>query len=289
MLDRRAALRRALGGREQLVTELRVCDCRKRLTALLDGLALQFGGAVLGDDHVDLVPRRRDHGAGAEPRHDPRLQSVVLLERRGQADQRAVRQLEPGAGHEVLGAADPAELVAGDRVGHDLAVDVDRERAVDRDHVAVGADHIRCVDDLDRQERDGVVAVQPRVELRRAERERRHAHTVVLAFAGVGDLAGAMQLHAAVGEHLAVQPVVAAVAFGQQRGDLVGNRADPRLQGRAGRDEVDGVSRDRLVDIGGRRIASGQRERCVGRAHEDVDLVDVQRMAMLRPSPNVRG
>lgn len=38
---------------------------------------------------------------------------------------------------------------------------------------------------------------------------------------------------------------------------------------------------DRLVDIGGRCFAPWQRERCVGRAHQDVDLVDVQGVAML--------
>ncbi len=97
-----------------------------------------------------------------------------------------------------------------------------------------------------------------------------------------------MQVHAAVGEHLAVQPVVAAVALGQQRGDLVGDRADPRLQGRAGRHEVNGVPRDRLIDVGGRRFPSWQRERCVSRAHQDVDLIDVQRMAILAEAERSR-
>jgi hypothetical protein len=131
---------------------------------------------------------------------------AVLGERRRQADQGAVRKLEPGARHEVLGTSDSAELVAIDGVGDDLAVDVRRERAVDRDHVVVGADHLGRVDDLDRQERDVGVAVQPGVELRGTEGERRHAHPVVLALAGIGDLARTMQLHAPVGEHLAVQP-----------------------------------------------------------------------------------
>ena len=90
----------------------------------------------------------------------------VLLEGRRQADQRAVRQLEPGTGHEVLGSADAAELAAGDGVGDDLPVNVDRERAVDRDHLVVGGDHVRRVDDLDREKRHVGVAVQPLVELR---------------------------------------------------------------------------------------------------------------------------
>jgi len=32
-----------------------VRDRRKRLTTLADGPALQFGDAILGDDHVDLA------------------------------------------------------------------------------------------------------------------------------------------------------------------------------------------------------------------------------------------
>jgi hypothetical protein len=55
--------------------------------------------------------------------------------------------------------------------------------------------------------------------------------------------------------------------------------ADSHLQGRAGRNEADGVARDRVVDLGG--LTFGQRERCVGRADQDVDLVDVQCMAVL--------
>jgi hypothetical protein len=128
---RREQLESVAAANPGIVTELRVCDCRKRFTALLNGLAIHLGGTILGDDHVDLVSQGRDHRARAEEQHDPRPQSVALLECRGQADQRAARHLEPGASHEVLGTADPAELVVGDRVGQNLAVDVDRKRAVD--------------------------------------------------------------------------------------------------------------------------------------------------------------
>ena len=94
-----------------------------------------------------------------------------------------------------------------------------------------------------------------------------------------------MQPHAAIGEHLAVQPVVAAVALGQQRGDLVGDRADARLQRRTGRDVVDGVPGDFLVDVGGLCVTSRQCQGRVCRAHQHVDLVDVQRVAMLFAEP----
>jgi hypothetical protein len=88
---------------------------------------------------------------------DCRAPSFSNVDRR-QISERSDK-LQPGARHEVLCTADPAELIPVDGVGDDLTVDVDRERAVDGDHVAVGADHVRRVDDLDGQERDGLVAV----------------------------------------------------------------------------------------------------------------------------------
>ena len=45
------------------------------------------------------------------------------------------------------------------------------------------------------------------------------------------------------------------------------------------------MPRDRRVDVGGRCFAAGQRERGVGRGHQHVDLVDVQRMGVLVPEP----
>ena len=128
------AARPALGGLEQLVAEVRVGDRGQRLAALVDGQALELGGAVLGDDHVDLVAGRRDHRAGVEPGHDPRAQLAADRRGRRQAEQRAVLERERRAGDEVLVAADPRVLAAVDRVGDDLAVDVDRDRAVDRHH-----------------------------------------------------------------------------------------------------------------------------------------------------------
>ena len=92
--------------------------------------------------------------------------------------QRAVLDLEARPGGEVLVAADARVLASADRVGDDLAVDVDGERGVDRDHTPVAADHLGGVDDVDRQERDLVVAVEPVVEPLRAERERRDRDAV---------------------------------------------------------------------------------------------------------------
>ncbi len=126
---RRAPVRGPLGGLAQLVAEVGVGDLGERQAALVDGQALELGRAVLGDDHVDLVARRRHDRAGVEEGDDPRAQLAVDRHGRRQAEQRAVLERERRAGDEVLVAADPRVLAAVDRVGDDLAVDVDRERA----------------------------------------------------------------------------------------------------------------------------------------------------------------
>ena len=140
--DRRAPVRGALGGLAQPVAEVRVGDLGQRQAALVHGQPLELGGAVLGDDHVDLVARGRDHRAGLEPGHDPRAQLARERDGRGQAEQRAVLERERRAGDEVLVAADPRVLAAVDRVGDHLAVDVDRDRGVDRHHHPVAADQV---------------------------------------------------------------------------------------------------------------------------------------------------
>ena len=117
-------------------------DLGQRPALLVDGQALQLGRAVLGDDHVDLVARRRDDRAGIEVGDDPGPHLAVDLDGRGQAEQRAVLERERGPRDEVLVAADARVLGAGDRVRDHLAVDVDRERAVDRHHRPVATDQV---------------------------------------------------------------------------------------------------------------------------------------------------
>jgi ferritin-like metal-binding protein YciE len=104
--DRRVSLRGPFGGLEQLVAVVGMGDRGQRLAALVDGQPLQLGGAVLGDDHVDLVARGGDHRAGVEPGHDPRLALAADGRGRRHAEQRAVLERERRAGHEVLVAAD---------------------------------------------------------------------------------------------------------------------------------------------------------------------------------------
>ena len=96
----------------------------------------------------------------------------------------------------------------------------------------------------------------------------------------VGDLAGLVELHQPGGEHLGVDAVVAAVALGEQPGDRRRDRADPGLQRVAVGDEGAGVLGDRALGVAGRRVGDRERRR-VG-LDEDVDLVDVERVAVAR-------
>ena len=122
----------------------------------------------------------------------------------------------------------PGVLPAAEAVGDDLPVEVDGDRAVDRDDVVVGRDHVRRVHDVDRQEADVVVAVEPPVQLRRAEREGAHGEPVVLALAQVRDLARPVELHETGREHLRVDAVVAAVALARAtRRSSTGSRRCP--------------------------------------------------------------
>jgi hypothetical protein len=132
-----------LGGLAEALAERGVGDRRERLAALVHRLALELGGAVLGDDDVHLVARRRDHGAGVEPRHDPGAELVADGDRGRQAQHRPVVEVEGGAGHEVLVTTDPRVLHPADGVGDHLSVDVDAHRGVDRDHRPVAADRLR--------------------------------------------------------------------------------------------------------------------------------------------------
>ena len=76
-----------------------------------------------------------------------------------------------------------------------------------------------------------------------------------------------------------MDPVVAAVAIGEPADDRRGNRADPGLQGGAVGDEAAGLAGDRGVDLG--RLGLGEGERLRLRGDQDVDLIDVDRVAVL--------
>ena len=157
----------------------------------MDGLASQLGRPVLGHDHVHLVAGvvitapASNHGT-------IRDRDAAHLDGRGEAEQRLRLKRQRRPGHEVLVAADPGVLSAVDRVGDHLSLDVDCHRAADRDHLAVARDHVGRVDDLDWEEGDVLVAVEPFIQPLGAGGERRDRDAVELALA-VGDLAGLVQ------------------------------------------------------------------------------------------------
>ena len=121
--------------------------------------------------------------------------------------------------------------------------------------------------------------VEPLVELLGPAGEGRDRDAVVLALA-VGDLPGLVQLHQAGGEHLRVDAVVAAVTLGEQSGDRGRDAADAGLEGGAVGDEPSGVLGDRPLRVPGRRVRQG--ERSLVALDQDVDLVDVERVRVVR-------
>src|ERR1019366_7106035 len=99
-------------------------------------------------------------------------------------------------------------------------------------------------------------------------------HPVEQALGVVGDLAGLVQLHQAVGEHLAVDAVPAAGALGQFGGHHVGDGPDADLQGGAVGDVSAGLGGDGVVDLVGRSLGQGE-GLCVVLDHH-VDQVEGQ-------------
>ena len=96
----------------------------------------------------------------------------------------------------------------------------------------------------------------------------------------VGDLARLVQAHQPGREHLRVHAVAAAVALGEQRGDRPGHGADAGLQRGAFGDERARALGDRAVGVAGRGVV--ERQRLGVALDQQVDLVDVQRVRVLR-------
>ena len=124
---------------------------------------------------------------------------------------------ERRAAHEVHLAADARVERVADRVGDDLAGQVDLDRGVDRDHPAERADDVGVVREVDRPHLDHRVVVDELVQAGRAHEERRDDLAAVALLGGAGDDAGLDEVDDRVGEHLGVDPEVALVASGRAR------------------------------------------------------------------------
>ncbi len=208
--------------------------CGERLAALVDRLSLQLGGAVLGDDHVDLVPRRRDHRAGVEPGHDsgaqlarrPSPSRAGRAARGPRARERGRRRSPRGrrsrsAGAPLIVSATTWPWMS--TATAPLIVTTLRLRG----------DQLGVVDELDGEEGDLVVSVEPLVELLVAGRRTSTTETSskLPPFRFV-TLPASWSFISPVGEHLGVDAVVAAVALGEQRRDHRRDCADPGLESR---------------------------------------------------------
>ena len=237
--------------------------------------AAQARDAVLGHDVVDGVLERGHDRALRQPRADP---AAALARGRVQHDERLPALRVHRAAREVGLAAAGGPVAAGDRLRRALAVEVDLGRGVDRDEVVLARDPARVVDEVDRQQLDRAVVVQPVVEPLGAEAERRLDLVAAQLLAHAGRHAGLDEVDDPVGEQLGVDAEVAVAAEPLQH--RVRDAADADLQRRAVGDPLDDRGGDRavaLVGRGGRDLD----ERPVGLAVAEqlggVDLVEPER------------
>ena len=169
-------------------------------------------------------------------------------------------------------AADAGVLSAADVIRRDLAGQVDRQGAVDADEAPELPHQRRVVDGADRKHPHVGARAEPIVERRAAEGERADRHAVVEALA-VRHLAGRVQPHHPIGDHLRMDPEVAARAAGEEPRHLVRDGADTELEGRAVVHEGGDVAGDR--QLGRRRRPRRERDELRGVIHPAVDLGEV--------------
>ena len=268
----RAQVFRLDGLAEQLGAEFRVGDGDQRQRPFLHALAVQVGDAVLGDDVVHVAARGDHAGAGREARHDARDRAV--LGRRGQGDDRLAARRAGRAAVEVDLPADAGVESRAERVGADLAGEVDLQRGVDRHHLVLLADDERVVDVLGRVEGEQRVVVDVVVEPLGAHAEAGDDLAAVERLAAAGDHARLDQVDDAVGDHLGVDAQVLLVLEELQH--RLRDAADAELDGRAVLDQRGDV----LADLA-RCLASrlGRRALSMSGAsagHQDVEVVDVE-------------
>ena len=273
------------GGAEELLAMLGMRDVHQRDGALAERAPEQVGGAVLGDDVVDLgagnghrlarAEREADGGAAVGPGGREADDGLPA----GRADGAAV---EVGLG----GDAAVVDAVAGVRA--DLPGQVDGERLRHRDHGRVGRDHLPVADVLDREEGDARVAVDHVVETPRAHGHAGHDLPGVQGLPRARHDAALHEVHDRLGDDVGVDAQVAAVA--QEAEHLVRDLPEADLERRAVLHDARHVAGDalgggaeRLVQVLDEGIVHGHdlveaRERNLalraGPRHPRVDLGD---------------
>ena len=183
----------------------------------------------------------------APSRSDETIRDAAAAGLRRQGDDRPALGREAGSADEVHLAPDPAVQPVADRVGDDLAGQVDLDRGVDGDHPAERADDVGVVGEVDRSHLDHRVVVDEVVQPPGPHHERGHDLAPVALLAGAGDHAGLDQVDDRVGEHLGVDAEVV-LAAQRQRG-RGRDHADAQLEGRAVGHQVGHVLADPSLDL----------------------------------------
>ena len=268
--DHNAAL---FGLEGQLVAEVGVRNGDQLAGTLAEAAAAQMRHAVLGDDVVHIVLARRDDGARGEDGLD--LADRAALGRGREGDEALTAAGLAGAADIVDLAAGAGHVLRADRLGADLAEEVDLDRRVDGDHVVVLADDVRVVDVFDRQDLDGRVIVDIIINALRTEGKRRDGLAAMDLLFAVVDRAALDELDHGVGEHLGVDAeVVLALKCHAGR---VRDRADTELQARAVRNALGDEPADRLAHLV--ELHRRQDRQIVVVLHDGVDLRNVDQRA----------
>ena len=119
---------------DQFLAEIGMRERDQRLGALPGGSAREIGRAVFRGDIEDLAARRGDDVA-AEARQDARMAHACLVDKAGgHAEEGKAVLRRRRAVDKVKLAAGAADLAGTDTLRADLAVEVGRQAAVDRDH-----------------------------------------------------------------------------------------------------------------------------------------------------------
>src|SRR5262249_40722149 len=122
----------ALASFAQLLAEVGVGDPDQSLRSLSIGRQPEVRDAGFGDDVVQVVSGCGDE-IRAQGRHDRRDPLVAAAGRRLKAEEALAALALSRADDELLLPAHTRVLATAQRVGHDLAGEIDRQRAVDAD------------------------------------------------------------------------------------------------------------------------------------------------------------
>ena len=168
------------GGLDEPGPEFGMGDVDEVEDPFADALAVQVGDAVFGDDVMDVAAGGDDACAFGEVRDDSA--DLACAGGGGHSDDGLAAPAAGGAADEIDLAADAAVELVAERIGADLAGEVDFEADVDGDHFFVLADEVGVVDVFGGVEFEEGVVVDVVVEASRAHTEAGDDFAVVDGF-----------------------------------------------------------------------------------------------------------